>query len=89
MTSYAVLVHKKVAKNLKDLPEIHTNKFVGLIDVLTSNPFPWKQFDLKKIEGSEDTYRIRFGKYRVIYYVDKRQKKIHVLKFEIRGKVYK
>ena len=53
VSSYNVLVHKKVAKNLKDLPEIHTNKFVGLIDVLTSNPFPWKQFDLKKIEGSE------------------------------------
>ncbi|MBC2699739.1 MAG: type II toxin-antitoxin system RelE/ParE family toxin [ANME-2 cluster archaeon] len=40
------------------------------------------------MEGTEDTYRIRFGKYRVIYYIDKEQKTIHILKFEFRKKVY-
>lgn len=67
MTSYNVLINKKLAKNLKNLPEIHVKKFITLIDVLAANPFPWKDFDLKKIEGSDDTYRIRFGNYRVVY----------------------
>ncbi|MDD5614854.1 MAG: type II toxin-antitoxin system RelE/ParE family toxin [Candidatus Methanoperedens sp.] len=89
MTSYIVLINKKLDKSIKNLPEIQVKKFVTLIDVLTTNPFPWKDFDLKKIEGSDDTYRIRFGRYRVVYYVEKKQKTIHVLKFEIRGKAYK
>ncbi len=89
MTSYNVLINKKLDKSLKNLPEIHVKKFVTLMDVLTTNPFPWKEFDLKKIEGSDDTYRIRIGRYRVVYYVEKKQKTIHVLKFEIRGKAYK
>ncbi len=89
MTSYNVLVNKKLAKSLKNLPDIHVKKFVVLIDVLTANPFPWKEFDLKKIEGSDNTYRIRIGRYRVVYYVEKKQKTIYVLKFEIRGKAYK
>ena len=88
MTSFNVLISKKLYKSLKNLPEIHVKKFVTLIDVLTTNPFPWKEFDLKKIEGSDDTYRIRIGRYRVVYYVEKKQKTIHVLKFEIRGKAY-
>jgi len=89
VTSYDVVINKKLAKSLKNLPEIHVKKFVALADVLTTNPFPWKDFDLKKIDGSEDTYRIRFGKYRVVYYVEKKQKIIHILKFDVRGKAYK
>ena len=88
MTSYEVLIHKKLAKSTKNLTKNHLEKFAKLIDVLRINPYPWKEFDLKKIEGTEDTYRIRFGKYRIIYYIDKEQKAIHILKFEFRKKVY-
>ena len=69
MTSYEVLIHKKLAKSTNNLPKNHLEKFAKLIDVLSKNPYPWKEFDLKKIEGTEDTYRIRFGKYRIIYYI--------------------
>ncbi len=89
MTSYEVLIHKKLAKNLKNIPTNHLEKFAELIEILKINPYPWKEFDLKKIEGSEDTYRIRFGKYRVTYYVEKKPKTIHVLKFEFRKKIYR
>ena len=89
MTQYEVLFHKKLAKSIKNLPKSHLQKFAKLIDVLMTNPFPWKDFDLKKIEGSKDTYRIRVGSYRVVYHVDREQKTIHVLKFETREKVYK
>ncbi len=89
MTSYEVLIHKKLAKDLKDIPTSHLEKFAELIEILKINPYPWKEYDLKKIEGSEDTYRIRFGKYRVTYYVEKKHKTIHILKFEFRKKVYK
>jgi len=43
------------------------------INFLKENPKPWKFFDLKKIEGLEEVYRIRLGK----------------MKVEFRGKAYK
>ncbi len=89
MTSYTMLIHKRLDKDIKNIPKIHLEKFSVLIETLKLNPYPWKDFDLKKIEGAESTYRIRFGKYRVTYYVDKEIKTIHVLKFETRGKIYK
>ncbi|HEC88419.1 MAG TPA: hypothetical protein ENI52_03790 [Thermoplasmata archaeon] len=34
-------------------------------------------------------YRIRIGKYRLIYFVDKNNKMIHILKIETRQKAYR
>ncbi len=89
VTSFEVLLHQKLAKNLKNIPTNHLKKFAELIEILKINPYPWKEFDLKKIEGSEGSYRIRFGKYRVTYYVEKKHKTIHILKFEFRKKIYR
>lgn len=89
MIPFKVIIHKKVEKTLESLTPKHLEQFIKLIDNLEINPFPWKNFDLTKIEGAEDTYRIRFGTYRVVYYVDKEQKTIHVLKFDLRKRVYK
>lgn len=89
MIPFTAIIHKNVEKTLKSIPPRHLEQFVRLIDSLEMNPFPWKNFDLTKIEGAENTYRIRFGTYRVVYYVDKEQKTIHVLKFDLRKRVYK
>ena len=41
------------------------------------------------IKGIEDTYRIRIGGYRVVYYIEKDKGRIHILKLETREKIYK
>lgn len=75
-------------KTLKTIQRAHLEKFPQLLDTLKSNPVPWREFDLRKLEGMENTYRIRIGNYRVIYFIDIRDKIIHILKFERRGKIY-
>jgi len=40
-----------------------------LFEVLQQNPLPVRYFDLKKIAGERNTYRIRIGPYRIIYAV--------------------
>ncbi|WP_456474393.1 type II toxin-antitoxin system RelE family toxin [Candidatus Pyrohabitans sp.] len=85
---YKVVVHKKVAKKLKSLKNPYLNKFSEFVGILEENPVPWRMFDIKKIEGTENTYRVRFGDYRVVYYIDKASKTIHILKFERRGRIY-
>lgn len=62
---YKIVVHKEVAKKLKYL-----NKFALLLETLKANIIPWRDFDLKKIEGVEDIYRVRIGVYRIIYFIE-------------------
>lgn len=85
---FRIVVHKKVKKELKNLQKAHLKKFAEALEVLKLNPVPWKKFDIKKIEGEENSYRIRIGDFRVIYFIDKENKTIHILKLERRGKVY-
>jgi len=61
----------------------------ALLEALKTNPVPWRDFDLKKIVGAENTYRGRIGDYRVVYFIEKEMETIHILKFELRGTVYK
>ncbi|MEA1993500.1 MAG: type II toxin-antitoxin system RelE/ParE family toxin [Euryarchaeota archaeon] len=85
---FEVLLHKNVAKGLKKLDTGHLKKTARVIELLEKDPYPWKRCDLKKIKGAEDTYRIRIGMYRVVYYIEKERKRIHILKLETREKVY-
>jgi len=85
---YEVVIHKKVSKELKRVPETYLRNFSALVNVLKTNPVPWRNFDIKKIKGAKGIYRVRIGDYRAVYFVDKENQTIHVLKFERRKKVY-
>jgi len=85
---FEVLLHNRVVKKLKKLDKSYLVRVAELVELLEKDPYPWKIFDLKKIQGIEHTYRIRIGEYRVIYYIEKDKKKIHILKLETRKKVY-
>jgi mRNA interferase RelE/StbE len=86
--TYRIVVQKKAAKVLQSLPGSHLRKFSELLDILRINPIPWRSFDVRKIKGIEDTYRVRIGDYRVVYFIDNASSTIHILKFDIRGNVY-
>jgi mRNA interferase RelE/StbE len=89
LTVFSVVIHKKLVKTLENLPARHLEQFAKLIETLSKNPYPWKDFDLKKVEGTDNTCRIRFGTYRVIYYIEKETKTIHILKFDLRKKIFR
>ena len=85
---FKVVVHKNVVKRLKNLKKAHLKKLAEVLETLKTNPVPWKEFDVRKIEGEENTYRIRIGDFRLVYFVDEKNKKIHAIKLERRGRVY-
>lgn len=64
---------KKLRKRLKEL-----------FDALTQNPVPAREYDLRKIAGEEDTYRIRLSSFRTTYTIYWEQKIIRVIKVERR-----
>ncbi len=52
--------------------------------VLSKNPVPARIYDLKKITGEENSYRIRLSRYRMVYTVFWDEKVIRVTKIEQR-----
>lgn len=55
--------YEKVDRKLKD-------RLKELFAVLAQNPVPVDAYDVKKISGRDNEYRIRLSSYRVIYRVD-------------------
>ena len=56
---------------------------------LCENPYPIKDYELKKLQGLINTYRIRIGDIRIVYEILKDDREINVLKIDLRGSVYK
>jgi mRNA-degrading endonuclease RelE of RelBE toxin-antitoxin system len=58
-------------------------------EALTQNPAPTPEYDVKKLSGMVNTYRIRIGEIHIEYEVDWDSKRIDVLVAEFRGRGYK
>ncbi|MGB9658947.1 MAG: type II toxin-antitoxin system RelE family toxin [Nitrososphaerales archaeon] len=89
MSKYKVLIHRRVAKFLKSvMDEKLKNKIKESIEKLVDYPIILRELDVEKLEDIERTYRIRLGAYRVIFYVDKRQKTIYITHAGKRESIY-
>ena len=64
MVLYRVEISRSAAKELsRDRPDVDSN-IVATIEILKAEPRP---SGCKKLVGSDHTYRLRIGDYRVIY----------------------
>ncbi|MDP2845471.1 MAG: type II toxin-antitoxin system RelE/ParE family toxin [Candidatus Methanoperedens sp.] len=90
-TPYEVLIDERVEKDLEKIPKHVVEKFLKLLDEFEKNPIrPRSGFDVKPMEGYPgNTYRLRIGKYRVLYSVDNEAKKVRITTVQHRGDVYK
>lgn len=80
-----VLVTKRAAKQLDVIPDALAKKIVGDLAELSKNPYPRNS---KKLSGIGN-YRLRIGVYRAIYEVDKKGKKITILRIKHRREIYR
>jgi len=66
---------------------------LNLLDLflkLKENPVPVEEFNVVKLSGSKNTYRIRVQKIRVIYDVYWKEKRVEILKVDRRkARAYK
>jgi mRNA-degrading endonuclease RelE of RelBE toxin-antitoxin system len=60
-----------------------------VLEALSQNPAPVPEYDVKKLTGMHDTFRIRIGEIRIEYEANWESKKIAVLAIEFRGRAYK
>ena len=64
MASFSVQWRSSTRKDLRGLPPHEVARIVAAVEKLADDPFPHGS---QKLTGSEHTYRIRIGDYRVIY----------------------
>ena len=86
---FEVIVSNSARKSVKNAPREIRFKIAELLDVLENEPIPVEKYDIKKMKGLPNTYRIRVGAYRVVYKVDFKEKLVVIVKIDTREKVYK
>ncbi|MDF5728334.1 MAG: type II toxin-antitoxin system RelE/ParE family toxin [Rhizonema sp. PD38] len=84
--TYQIEIKSKVAKELKKLPKDIRDRINEKILELAENPRP---SGVVKLEGSNDTYRIRMGSYRVLYDIFDDILLISVIRVGHRREVYR
>jgi mRNA interferase RelE/StbE len=89
VTPYTVHLHRKAEKTLYRLPKDTLRKVYQLITALETNPVPWRDWDIRRLEAHEETYRAHLGRYRLIYWVNWKAREVTVLKISSRGRAYK
>ncbi|OCQ91976.1 addiction module toxin RelE [Nostoc sp. MBR 210] len=83
---YQIEITTRAAKQLKKLPEDIKVKIEEKIQELSNNPRP---NGVVKLEGEEDTYRVRLGKYRILYEIKDDLLIVKVVKISHRKDVYR
>lgn len=78
--AFELRANRKVAKALKSLDTKLKEKIKQLFLILKANPTPVKRYDVVKIRGLENTYRIRVQKIRIIYSVEWEKHVVEILK---------
>jgi mRNA-degrading endonuclease RelE of RelBE toxin-antitoxin system len=71
------------------MPDHYARRVLLVLEALSQNPAPAPEYDVKKLQGMHDTYRIRVGEVRIEYKVDWESKRIAILAVEFRRRAYK
>jgi mRNA interferase RelE/StbE len=86
MGSFRISWKSSVLRELKSLPRDVVSRVVRAVEMLAGDPHPP---GAKKLTGSQHTYRIRQGDYRVVYDVLADQVLIEVIRVAHRRDVYR
>jgi mRNA interferase RelE/StbE len=84
---YRVVLTNRASKGLEKAPEHVRKRSIEAIDALQQSFAPIKLFDVKKLKGYTDTFRIRIGDWRLIYELRRKEAMIVVLEIGPRGRV--
>lgn len=82
---FELILTNKARKQFKKLDTAMRGRVEELFNVLQLKPVPAEEYDLKKIAGELDTYRVRLSSFRVIYRVYWANKVVGVAKIERRS----
>jgi mRNA interferase RelE/StbE len=82
---YKIRIKKSANKDLDALDDKTYIRIDRNIQKLRNDPFPR---GVKKLTGEENRYRIRVGKYRILYEIDQKNKTIVIYRIKLRKTAY-
>lgn len=85
MASYKLVIKKSVAKDLCPIPNRDVERILARIHLLIDDPRPP---GAEKLSG-EEKYRLRQGRYRIIYTINDAEVCVVVVKIGHRREVYR
>ncbi|HMD85517.1 MAG TPA: type II toxin-antitoxin system RelE/ParE family toxin [Terriglobia bacterium] len=85
MESYRVLIKPSAARELEAIPKKDRVRLVSKISNLAGNPRPSGSEKL----SAQEQYRVRHGRYRVVYSISDAEKMVLVVKVAHRREVYR
>ena len=85
MARYSIEVKKSAVKELSKIPKKDLVQIIKHINALADNPRPQGSKKLSR----EEKYRIRYGKYRILYLIKDDVLVIYVIKVAHRKDVYR
>lgn len=86
MDSFRIEFAREATKDLRRIDRVWIPKIITAIEDLAENPRP---VGCKKLVGSEHTFRIRVGDYRVIYDIQDNILMVLVVRIRHRRDVYR
>jgi len=86
--TFEINIKDKSLKFISTLQKHDRERLKEAILVLKEDPVPVKSLDITKMKGQKNTYRIRKGKFRIVYEVMWEQKLILIHRVDFRGDVY-
>ena len=80
---YQVTISSKAEKHFSKLPKNLQEKVAKKLKQLEENPFQ-ARLDIKKLTGTQKSYRLRVGELRIIYQINNSSKEIFVVDIDFR-----
>ncbi|ETX03697.1 type II toxin-antitoxin system RelE family toxin [Candidatus Entotheonella palauensis] len=86
MDEYEVRFVRSAHRELESLPMVVLQRIFPQIEHLAQEPRPR---GCRKLQGEENTWRIRIGDYRVIYTVDDKERQVDIMAVRHRNHAYR
>ncbi len=84
--TYQIVFKQSVKKDIRGLPQAVLARIQDVLRSLQEDPFP---SGCAKLQGYDDSYRLRIGNYRIIYEVAVQIKILTIIKIGHRKDVYR
>ena len=83
---YRISYEKRVLKDLDKIPNADGERINEVFKELSLNPTP---AGYKKLSGGADLFRVRQGDYRIVYTIDRKEKKVAIILVRHRKEAYR
>jgi len=71
------------------MPKHYAHRVILAFEALAQNPAPTPEYQVRKLHGLKDAYRIRIGGIRIEYGVDGTSRRISIFAVEFRERAHK